>query len=171
MGSNLSGLRGRQILSAIREHGPLSIEAITSFLEPPTNRRRVAQAMKLLSEKGAVRKYNGSLPDNAGHHYALNLTRGGREVISKILGMSTESLTYAAVPGTEFKHGEQCAILAERFRKRFPEARIVRDWELNTCLGPFRTRSEAESPKGRGEDHRALSDRHLQTIHVTRAPA
>lgn len=135
MKNNLAGMRGKQIVSALREHGPLSIKTLVSFLEPSTNRRRLSQAMSRLAEGGVVRRVHGSLPDNAGHFFALNRDERARVKIGKLLGVSANELKQAHIHGSELKHGEQCAKWAEFFRKSFPEAKVIRDWEWRSDRG------------------------------------
>jgi DNA-binding Lrp family transcriptional regulator len=128
---SLTGVRSKQILSILREHGPLSLPVLAQSLEPPMARRKCREVIKNLKEKGLVRRFNSYLPQNAGNFYSLAMTKNERRRIAELLKENPESFDVCFVRGAELRHGEQCALWAEYLKSLYPEARVVRDWELH----------------------------------------
>lgn len=125
------GVRSKQILSLLREHGPLSLKVIAQAIEPPMVVRRCQEVMQSLQEKGLVRKFNSYLPDRTGNFYTLRRTTPELKIVAEALGYEPQDFSVCYVRGAEVKHGEQCALWAEFFKKSYPEALVVRDWELH----------------------------------------
>lgn len=128
------GVRSKQVLAVVREHGPLSIRVIAQVLDPPMSVRKCQEAIQRLRQRQLIRRFAGYLPEKSGDYYALNGTKQEVREIAAALDMNPETFEACFVRGAEIKHGEQCALWAEYFRKEYPMAKVVRDWEISKHL-------------------------------------
>lgn len=149
---SLGGVRSKQILSVLREHGPLPTAVISQILYPPMHLRRCREALLNLRRKRLVRRLYSNFPAGSAGLYALCTTERELRQVAKILDVSPDELTVCHVPGGELQHGAQCALWAEHLKKLFPSAFVVRDWEIS------RFHEIAETMVSRGENRDLLPD-------------
>jgi hypothetical protein len=124
------GVRSKQVLAALREHGPLSLGVLAQILYPPMKTRRCQEVVQNLRSMGLVRRFNSYLPECSGGFYALRKTRPELRKVAEALGENFDEFEVCFIRGAEIKHGEQCALWAEYLKKQYPQAKVVRDWEL-----------------------------------------
>jgi hypothetical protein len=130
MEGNLTGIRGKQVVGLLREHGPLSGRVIESLLDPPIAKRKCQEVLQRLKSAGLIERLEGHFPDTAGSYYALPRSRGDKKRLASFLGVEAEDFQVCFVRDAELRHGSQCAIWAEYFKKIYPESKVVRDWEM-----------------------------------------
>lgn len=123
-------VRQKQILSTLYEHGPLSIRALQRILEPPITLRRLQDATKRLRKSGLIARRFNSLPLNASNFFHLAQHELARKVLAEMLNKHPDQILQPYFRNQELHHSELCAIWAARFKKLFPDCRIVRDFKL-----------------------------------------
>jgi DNA-binding Lrp family transcriptional regulator len=129
------GVRSKQVLAALREHGPLSLGVLAQVLYPPMKTRRCQEVVQNLRRMGLVRRFHSYLPECSGGYYALRKTKPELRVVAEALGAKSNDFEVCFVRGAEIKHGEQCALWAEYLKMQYPQAKVVRDWELRKHPG------------------------------------
>jgi len=124
------GNRGKQVLQLLFENGPLLSSTLRTVIEPAMPQRKIRAAILRLRRLGLVRNRHSSVNHDAGRYIELSTAKEGRKTLCKVLNVSEESLK--SVPGnTEaLEHWQECAVWAKRLEKIFPEAKMVRDFQL-----------------------------------------
>lgn len=122
--------RSIQVLEKLREHGPLSMKTLEEVLVPKISKRRIQEVTARLVKNNLIFRLDPTMSNNGSHIFEIRRTVQSLERISKKLKIPSNEFDYCYVRRWEQRHGEQCARWAEFFRRKFPEAKITRDWEL-----------------------------------------
>lgn len=124
------GERGRQILQTLFENGPSSSATLRAVIEPPMNERKMNAAIRRLRDLGLVRNRHTSVRSFAGRYHELASGDGHRMILSQLLNTPLER--FKTIPGgTEaLEHWQECTVWAKRLHTLFPDAKVVRDFEL-----------------------------------------
>ncbi len=124
------GERGKQILRTLFDNGPSSSATLRAVIEPRMNVRKMNGAIRRLRILGLVRNRHTSVHRYAGRFFELATGTGHRTVLSQILGIPMER--FKTIPGgTEaLEHWQDCTVWANRLGAIFPDAKVVRDFEL-----------------------------------------
>lgn len=111
---NTNGIRGKQILRLLYEHGPMSVRGLSAVLEPKIHPRRLRRALQRLGNSGMIEKRFDSMFRGAGVFYDI----------------AEEYKIPRSIRRPELLHSETCAVWAERLKRMFPNALIIRDYHL-----------------------------------------
>lgn len=124
------GERGKQILQTLFENGPSSSATLRAVIEPTMTVRKMNGAIRRLRVLGLVRSRHTSVKHFAGRYHELAAGQGHRTLLSEVLGIPLER--FRTIPGgTEaLEHWQDCTVWAKRLRSIFPDAKVVRDFEL-----------------------------------------
>jgi len=124
--------RGKQVLNALYEHGPLSTSTLKEILSPTITTRRLNEITKRLYDVGLVINRHSSVPTNAGRYLELSTSKPAKQFLSDILNVSQEMLS--RVPGgtNELEHWQECAIWVTRFKNLFPKSTLIRDFQISS---------------------------------------
>ena len=122
--------RGPEILRMLYNHGPMSIRGLNRIIPGKMDYRRIADALARLHEGGFVVRRFDSLPKNAGHFYQLSHRKEIRAELAKVVGVPEDQLRAPQIRDQELYHSQACAIWAERFKASYPEARVIRDFQI-----------------------------------------
>ncbi len=125
----LAGSRRKQILQAINDNGPLSVDTLAHVLRPPMSLRSIQAATKRLKDKGLI------VPHFESVHYGTNFYRiphdpKTRERISRWLEIPADLLTQPKYFSRELLHTTQATLWATRLRDIFPDGEVVRDLQI-----------------------------------------
>ena len=126
----LAGARRKQILLALNDNGPLSVEILAKIIRPRMSARSVQYAIKRLRERQLVVPHFGSAHYNAGHFFRITHDLEGRERIAKWLNLPTWQLRQPKFFSKELEHSVQCDLWEALLRDKFADAEILRDIQL-----------------------------------------
>lgn len=122
--------RGPQILKTLVQHGPLSTRGLSVVLEPPIFRVRLFEALERLCRRRLVVRLHPNLFRGAAVYYQINQRRKFWPEIAAIVGCSENRLHQPHFRSKELHHSEACAVWSVHFQKLFPNAAILRDYEI-----------------------------------------
>lgn len=128
--SILAGVRRRQILRVLYEHGPLSLRALQEVVEPKMSIRSVQHTVKRLCDKNLVVRRFHTLPKNVGNYYQLSQSDEARQKNSKLLALCPDQLIQPHVRTPELLHSEACAVWSRYFTDLIPGVAVVRDFHF-----------------------------------------
>lgn len=140
----VAGSRRKQILRALNDNGPLSVDTLAQVLRPPMSLRSIQAATKRLRDKGLI------VPHFESVHYGTNFYRIPhdpkiRERISRWLKIPADLLTQPKYFSRELLHTTQATLWAVRMRDLFPDGEVVRDLQI------LRSRTYSEMIGFKGE--------------------
>ncbi len=122
--------RARHILSLLKRHGPLTLATLLQIIEPPMRKRRLRDSLARLIKRNFVqRRYEGQ--GNArSSFYQLTQEDGFHKKLANYIGGSPDELKQRHFSYRELYHNHDCALIANQLTKLYPDALIVRDFEL-----------------------------------------
>lgn len=124
--------RGRQILTLLALHEPLSVRGLSQMLEPEMKPRRLRDALSRLYLKNLITKRNDRVFGGAATFYQISRDHKARKAISEVTGISISDLDRNPPRHAELLHWESCSVFAVKLQKLFPEAKILREHEFKT---------------------------------------
>ena len=122
--------RGKQVLKILAEYGPLSRRALHTLLEPGLEDRRLRDCLQRLCERGLLtKKYDRIFQNshNAALYYQIARNPHARRNVASLIGITPDQLD---VPGPKHQaliHWEECALWADQFKRKFPQAKVLRE--------------------------------------------
>ncbi len=125
----VAGSRRKQILQALNDNGPLSVDTLAQVLRPPMSLRSIQAATKRLRDKGLI------VPHFESVQYGTNFYRIPhdpiiRERISRWLEIPADQLRQPKFFSKELQHTTQATLWATRMADLFPDGEVVRDLQI-----------------------------------------
>ncbi len=130
--TNVPHGRGPQILKTLVEYGPMSVRGLSQILEPQIDRKSLRKALNRLTVKKFVEKRNDNLFRGAAVYYEITQNTEYWGDIAKVTGCPGHNMETALVRPAECFHSEVCAVWAEKIRRLFPGAMIIRDYSVKS---------------------------------------
>ena len=124
--------RRAHLLRILADHGPLSIKGVSAFVNPPMTRRRIRDALKRTYKAGLISKRNDRIFGGAAIYYQVSREPKAREEVASILKVHPDTIRTQCPRHQELLHWESCAILTELLRRLFPDAEVLRDFQLGS---------------------------------------
>lgn len=123
--------RRADVLKLLAEHGPMSGRAIMQCVRPPMNRRRLSEVIGRLKKYGWVSCKNqyGSLGDPL--YYFLAHKTFARHAVARHIGIDPAYIRPPFFRRIDLIHSDHCALWKEYFKRKFPDALILRDHEFH----------------------------------------
>jgi len=135
-GSRATGRsRRKQILQALNDNGPLSVENIGECAEAADV---LAESFRRLQSASGTRGssfHTSSLCSNNGaHFYRIPHDPKVRARVARWLGIPAEQLRQPKFFSKELQHTTQAALWAARMKEMFPEGKVVRDLQIHEAM-------------------------------------
>lgn len=124
------GYRAKEILTLLKDHGPLTAKNISLMVEPPMRNKKIYEALLRLKNRGLVNVRSERIIARGCSIYQLQQDLRARENTSKIIGVHPESLQQPYFRYREILHNDNCAVVAHNLKKQYPDAVLVRDFEF-----------------------------------------
>lgn len=125
----VAGSRRKQILRALNDNGPLSVDTLAKVVRPPMSLRSIQAATKRLRERGLIVPHFESLQYGT-QFYRIPHDPKIREQISRWLEIPPDQLRQPKFFSKELQHTMQATLWATRMRDLFPDGEVVRDLQI-----------------------------------------
>ena len=122
--------QGIHILKLLKQNGPLSFNGLMQMVEPTMKARKLHLSLSRLAKSGMITKRQERVFRGAGVFYQLSQRQLERDKIAGVLDCSSEMLLQPFFRSRELIHSEACSLWANRLRRLFPHASLVRDFEI-----------------------------------------
>lgn len=122
--------RGKEILSLLKRHGPLSFRCIKELIQPGMQEKKIRLSLSRLCKSGLIVRRQERIFGGAGTFYQLNQFEKVRALVASVLGCNSSELLQPYFKSRELLHSEACAIWTQYLEKCFPTAKVLRDHEL-----------------------------------------
>lgn len=113
-----------QILSLLKEHGPVSIELLHRMTEPPSPKKNLRQSLLILRKKGLINQVN---INSQMTFYHLSQSKDDRENIADRLNVSSEGIKQPLLRKQDWIHNQWCEYWVYFMKSMFPEAKVIRE--------------------------------------------
>lgn len=125
-------VRAKEILTLLKNHGPLTFKAISLLVEPPMAKRKLEMALARLKNNHLIEVRNEKLLGQKCLIYQAPQFENSRERAAKLLSCHKDEFLQPYFRYRELLHNDGCAILGHKLRKMFPDSKIIRDFQLYT---------------------------------------
>lgn len=113
-----------QILSLLKDHGPVSIDLLHRMTDPPSPKANLRQSLSILRKKGFI---NAVSIDTQTTFYHLSPFKNDKEIVAHILDIDTSSLNQSLLRKQDWIHNQWSEYWIHVISRIFPEAKIVRE--------------------------------------------
>lgn len=117
-----------QVLSLLKEHGPVSIDLLHRMTVPPAPKANLRQSLSILKRKGLI----SSISLNAQTtFYHLSQARSDRLIIGELLKVDASSLVQPLLRKQDWIHNQWCEYWIHIMTRMFANAKIVREQSIH----------------------------------------
>jgi hypothetical protein len=113
-----------QVLTLLKEHGPVSIELLHQMTEPPAEKKNLRQSLGLLKKKGLIESVSFN-PQTTFYHLAQSYP--SRNETAGILGLEAKELVQPLLRKQDWIHNQWTEYWIHSIRRLFPEGEFVRE--------------------------------------------
>lgn len=126
----LTGLRGPQVLAILKSNGPLSFYGLSSLVTPPMTAPRLHETLGRLLKKKLIVKRHEKVYRGHGTFYQIPQELPKRRAVANILECEPDVLRQFQYRSRDLLHAELCALWRRELQKVFPDAIVLRDFEI-----------------------------------------
>ena len=122
--------RAPQILTALKDYGPLSVRGLRQVITPSMSLRAVQKALQRLHENGLIQKRYEHLWRHSAVFHQLGQKDFQLKKVADFLHCDMNALRQPEYRYRELIHTEACGIWQNYLKHQFPTAHVLRDFEI-----------------------------------------
>jgi len=131
MGSLKRIRRGKEVLSALKDYGPLTRKTLSQIVPNIKDERNFRRTLSVLSDKNLICKRFENINGGQATVYQLNQNVGVRNILAAYLDCQANDLEQKDFRYRELYHEQVAATLAFQLKSMFPGAQVFRDFQLH----------------------------------------
>lgn len=122
--------RARQILTLLKDQGPLPSSALQLLVQPPIKKRKLRLAISRLLKNKMIELRPVKFTGYVLRYYQIHQSSKSRKNVAKLLGCNENELSQTFYRHREYLHNDGVSLLATKLLKLFPEVDLIRDFKL-----------------------------------------
>lgn len=122
----------KEIITALRDHSPLTLEKLQKMIEPPIQKKNIRQAIGILRKKGIV---DVLAYDSQTFFYQLNQSMPARKEAALKIKCGEAIAPRPLLRRQDWFHNEWCEFWSLIIKRAFPDSEIIRDFDIEAHDG------------------------------------
>ncbi|RYZ76403.1 MAG: hypothetical protein EOP05_05140 [Proteobacteria bacterium] len=123
--------RSRDVLSALKNHGPLSAPVLAKIISPTMRLVAIKKSLAILREKGFVRRWSLNGASSGLAFFEIRQEPRSRVVVAQVLGCQPDQLIKPFYRRQDLIHHQWVEYWIYLIQGLYPDAEIVRESQLS----------------------------------------